>query len=369
MSNGATQQKLFLLLHLCFFGLAAAQGAHGGGGFGGGGRGGGGFHGGGGGHHGGGEGSCDCSPVVIVLAIVLPSVLAILLAVCMVVVFCKYGCCECCTIAEIVDTAQLRADAAAWVLLGDPSSAGHDRHDRPRSQPTGTRINWPSGIWRGWYEQDTRKHLLPDFALEFGAADGAVGAAETARLLPEQETAGESTQQPESSRAGQVDELRGHGNDDVGAYVIEGGFCSSIVISLGEAAPASRLPPRVAFVKRYLLGGDDGGRRSVSGDHNLNLGHSLVYQGEVVAGWLEVDLGAPSSTGGGATSDGQSSTFPRRGRKLLVPNLTQGIRGHWRIQQGRYPGGWTLGSSGSFAISPDVNLEGWLHGVISVTDS
>ena len=107
----------------------------------------------------------------------------------------------------------------------------------------------------------------------------------------------------------------------------------------------------------------------MSGDHNLNLGHSLVYQGEVVAGWLEVDLGAPSSTGGGATSDGQSSTFPRRGRKLLVPNLTQGIRGHWRIQQGRYPGGWTLGSSGSFAISPDVNLEGWLHGVISVTDS
>ena len=43
----------------------------------------------------------------------------------------------------------------------------------------------------------------------------------------------------------------------------------------------------------------------------------------------------------------------------------KGIRGRWRIQEGEYPGGWTLGSSGSFALWPGVNLEDWLGSVIS----
>ena len=189
-----------------------------------------------------------------------------------------------------VYTAELHAEAAAWVKTS-PSAGGAEGAEQ-------TNLFWPSGTWRGWYEQATRKHLLPDFPLEFS----------TPRVRGQ---------------------LRGHGVDDVGAYVLEGGCCSSIVIVVDEERGADlaprRQPPRVAFVKRYLVH-DPSARLDLD---NLNLGHSLVYQGEVVAGWLEIDLGVTltstcSGAGGGATSDGQSSiaTSPRR-RKLLVPNLTQ----------------------------------------------
>ena len=129
------------------------------------------------------------------------------------------------------------------------------------------RAAYPSGVWRGHYEQNGRKNTVPDFGLDFNEFSAVI-------CVHSDEDAERSRQESPLPN--------GSGGDDIGSYDIVGLYCSAIV----ERDTAPLASPRVAFVKTYRRSGPlwwGGG----------NLAHSILYQAEVVAGWVQVRIFFP----------------------------------------------------------------------------
>ena len=245
---------------------ALGQAAGGGGGCGGG------CGGGGGGYYhsssSGGEGG-GCTPAT---AIILISVFAGLFGMCVLIICISARCTD--EQREPVDVGYLKMLAHAWVRRCLPAEAGADyklvyEYDfcvrvlgRAPVLGGATSLSYPSGVWRGHYEQNGRKHTVPDFGLEFSEFSSVVCVSEDAAS----EVRGP---RPESLLS------NGSGGDNIGSYDIVGLYCSAIV----ERSTAPLASPRVAFVKTYRRG---------SGWREGNLAHSILYQGEVVAGWMQV---------------------------------------------------------------------------------